>query len=75
MLQLSGKARVVWDVPAALARSGVERQIFVNLDCVMRRENACPLAFDFLGYSPHLGESRANPQSSKPEMSAERHAF
>lgn len=75
ILQLSGRARVVWDVPAALALSGVERQIFLNLDCVMRRDNACPLAFDFLGYSPHLGESKANPQSSKQEINAERKIF
>jgi uncharacterized protein len=64
-LQLSGRARVVWDVPERLARSGVERQIFLNLDCVLRRENACPLVFDFLEYSPHL-ETNANPQSFKP---------
>jgi hypothetical protein len=51
-------------VPEAMARSGAERQIFFNLDCVMRRENACPFAFDFLGYSPHLNEAKANPQSS-----------
>ena len=75
ILQLSGRARGVWDVPAALALSGVERQIFLNLDCVMRRDNACPLAFDFLGYSPHLGESKANPQSSKQEINAERQIF
>jgi predicted pyridoxine 5'-phosphate oxidase superfamily flavin-nucleotide-binding protein len=64
ILQLSGRARVVWDVPEAMARSGAERQIFFNLDCVMRRENACPFAFDFLGYSPHLNEAKANPPSS-----------
>ncbi len=75
MLHLSGRARVVWDVSAALARSGVERQIVFDLDCVMRRDNACPLVFDFLGSSPHLGESRANPPSSKPEIDAERQAI
>lgn len=72
ILHLSGRARVVWDVPAALALSGVERQIFLDLDRVVRRDNACPLAFDFLGYSPHLGESKASPQSSKQEINAER---
>jgi hypothetical protein len=66
-LHLGGRARVVWDVPEAMARSGVERQIVFNLDCVMRRENACPFAFDLIGYSPHLNEAKADPQSSKPE--------
>jgi predicted pyridoxine 5'-phosphate oxidase superfamily flavin-nucleotide-binding protein len=59
MLHASGRARVVWDVPAALAHSGVERQILLDLDCVLRRDKACPLAFDFLGYSPHLGEAKS----------------
>ena len=72
MLHLSGRARVVWDVPAALALSGVERQILFDLDGVVRRENACPFAFDFLGYSSHLDESGANQRSSKPEVDAER---
>ena len=64
ILHLSGRAGVVWDVPEATARSGIERQIFFNLDCVMRRDKACPFAFDFLGYSPHLDQAKADPQSS-----------
>ena len=67
LLHLGGRARIVWDVPEAMARAGVERQIYFHLDCVIRRENACPLAFDFLGYSPHLNEAKADPQSSTRE--------
>jgi uncharacterized protein len=53
ILHLSGRARVVWG-PDAPALSGVERHIFFSLDRAVRRENASPLCFDLLEYSPHL---------------------
>jgi len=62
MLQIIGRARICWDVPEGMRSAGVERLIFLDIQCVVNREHAFPHLFDFVSYSPHLG---AEGQDSK----------
>ena len=55
MLHVIGQARICWDVPEAMRSAGIERLIFLDIQCVVTREHAFPLLFDFVSYSPHLG--------------------
>ena len=55
MLHIIGRARICWDVPEAKRSAGIERLIFVDIQCVVDRERAFPHLFDFVSYSPHLG--------------------
>jgi predicted pyridoxine 5'-phosphate oxidase superfamily flavin-nucleotide-binding protein len=55
MLHIIGRARICWDVPEATRSQGVERLIFLDIQCVMNRDHAFPHLFDFVSYSPHLG--------------------
>jgi uncharacterized protein len=54
LLHIAGRAKIGWDVPSSLLRQGVERLVFVEVDQVVRRAQACPLTFQFVSYSPHL---------------------
>ena len=62
MLHIIGRARICWDVPETMRSAGVERLIFLDIQCVVNRDNAFPHLFDFVSYSPHLG---AEGQDSK----------
>ena len=62
MLYVIGRARICWDVPESMRSAGAERLIFLDIQCVVNREHAFPLSFDFVSYSPHLG---AEGQDSK----------
>jgi uncharacterized protein len=62
MLYIIGCARICWDVPESMRSAGVERLIFLDIQCVVNREHAFPHSFDFVSYSPHLG---AEGQDSK----------
>jgi uncharacterized protein len=55
MLHLIGKTRICWDVPETKRSAGIERLIFLDVQCVLNRERAFPHLFDFVSYSPHLG--------------------
>jgi len=55
MLHIIGRARICWDVPETKRSGGIERLIFVDIQCVVDREHAFPHLFDFVSYSPHLG--------------------
>src|SRR5882724_5953507 len=55
MLHMIGKTRIFWDVPETKRSAGVERLIFLDIQCVLNRERAFPHSFDFVSYSPHLG--------------------
>jgi predicted pyridoxine 5'-phosphate oxidase superfamily flavin-nucleotide-binding protein len=54
MLHIIGRARICWDVPETTRSAGIERLIFLDIQCVVNREHAFPHFFDFVGYSPHL---------------------
>jgi uncharacterized protein len=62
MLHIIGRATISWDVPETMRSAGVERLIFLDIQCVVNRDHAFPLSFDFVSYSPHLG---AEGQDSK----------
>ena len=62
MLHIIGRARIGWDVPETARSQGIERLIFLDIQCVVTREHAFPHLFDFVSYSPHLG---AEGQDSK----------
>jgi predicted pyridoxine 5'-phosphate oxidase superfamily flavin-nucleotide-binding protein len=62
MLHVIGRARIRWDVPETMRSAGIERLIFLDIQCVVSREHAFPHSFDFVSYSPHLG---AEGQDSK----------
>ncbi|SDN69578.1 pyridoxamine 5'-phosphate oxidase family protein [Afipia sp. GAS231] len=62
MLYIIGRARICWDVSETTRSAGAERLIFLDIQCVVNREHAFPLSFDFVSYSPHLG---AEGQDSK----------
>ena len=55
MLHIIGRARICWDVPEVKRSAGIERLVFVDIQCVVDRERAFPHLFDFVSYSPHLG--------------------
>jgi hypothetical protein len=55
MLHIIGRARICWDVPETTRSAGVERLIFLDIQCVLNRGHAFPHSFDFVSYSPHLG--------------------
>jgi predicted pyridoxine 5'-phosphate oxidase superfamily flavin-nucleotide-binding protein len=55
MLHIIGRARISWDVPETMQSAGIERLIFLDIQCVVNREHAFPHLFDFVSYSPHLG--------------------
>jgi hypothetical protein len=55
MLHIIGRARISWDVPETMRSAGIERLIFLDIECVLNREHAFPHLFDFVSYSPHLG--------------------
>jgi hypothetical protein len=55
MLHIVGGTRICWDVPETTRSAGIERLIFLDIQCVLNREHAFPLLFDFVSYSPHLG--------------------
>src|SRR5882757_8293582 len=62
MLHIIGRTRILWDVAEAMRSAGIERLIFLNIQCVVNRAHAFPHLFDFVNYSPHLG---AEGQDSK----------
>ena len=62
MLHVIGRARICWHVPDTMRSAGIERLIFLDIQCVLNREHAFPHLFDFVSYSPHLG---AEGQDSK----------
>jgi len=51
-LQLSGRARVVWDPERAAAFAGAERVVEFDVEDVVETEGAVPLRWRFGGYSP-----------------------
>ena len=55
MLHIIGRARIRWDVPETMRSAGVERLIFLDIQCVVNRDRAFRPVFDFVSYSPHLG--------------------
>jgi predicted pyridoxine 5'-phosphate oxidase superfamily flavin-nucleotide-binding protein len=55
MLHIIGSARICWDVPEKMASAGIERLIFLDIQCVVNRDHAFSHVFDFVSYSPHLG--------------------
>jgi predicted pyridoxine 5'-phosphate oxidase superfamily flavin-nucleotide-binding protein len=55
MLHVIGRARISWDVPETARSQGIERLIFLDIQCVVNRAHAFPHVFDFVSYSPHLG--------------------
>jgi predicted pyridoxine 5'-phosphate oxidase superfamily flavin-nucleotide-binding protein len=55
MLHILGRARICWDVPETARSAGIERLIFLDIQCVVNREHAFPHLLDFISYSPHLG--------------------
>jgi predicted pyridoxine 5'-phosphate oxidase superfamily flavin-nucleotide-binding protein len=54
MLHIIGRARICWNVPETSRSAGIERFIFLDIQCVLNREYAFPHLFDFIGYSPHF---------------------
>jgi uncharacterized protein len=77
LLHVAGRARIDWNVAAALALEGVERQVFVIIDQVVWRDHACPLTFEFVDYSPYLRRPVATSKSesgSHPDTGANRGA-
>ena len=58
MLHIIGRTRICWDVPETARSAGIERLIFLDIQCVLYREHAFPHLFDFVSYSPHLGTER-----------------
>jgi hypothetical protein len=54
MLHIIGRARICWDVPQTMLSAGIERLIFLDIQCVVNRDHAFPHLFDFVSYSPHL---------------------
>ncbi len=58
MLNIIGRTRICWDVPETTRSQGIERLIFLDIQCVVNRDHAFPHAFDFVSYSPHLGAER-----------------
>jgi uncharacterized protein len=58
MLHIIGRTRICWDVPETLLSAGIERLIFLDIQCVVNRDHAFPHLFDFVSYSPHLGAER-----------------
>ena len=55
MLHIIGRTRICWDVPETMLSAGIERLIFLDIQCVLNRDHAFPYLFDFVSYSPHLG--------------------
>ena len=55
MLHIIGRTRICWDVPETARFAGIERFIFLDIQCVVNRDHALPHLFDFVSYSPHLG--------------------
>ncbi|OSJ26637.1 hypothetical protein BSZ19_35925 [Bradyrhizobium japonicum] len=55
MLHIIGRARICWHVSETMRSAGIERLIFLDIQCVLNRERAFPHLFDFVSYSPHLG--------------------
>jgi predicted pyridoxine 5'-phosphate oxidase superfamily flavin-nucleotide-binding protein len=55
MLHIIGRARIHWDVAEAMRSAGIERLIFLDIQCVVNRAHAFPHLFDFVSYSPYLG--------------------
>ena len=55
MLHIIGRTKICWDVPVTTRSAGVERLIFLDIQCVLNREHAFPHLYDFVSYSPHLG--------------------
>jgi len=55
MLHIIGRTRICWDVSETTLSAGIERLISLDIQCVLNREHAFPLLFDFVSYSPHLG--------------------
>jgi len=55
MLHIIGRARICWDVPEMKRSAGIERLIFLDIQCVVNRDHAFPHLFDFVSYSPQLG--------------------
>jgi predicted pyridoxine 5'-phosphate oxidase superfamily flavin-nucleotide-binding protein len=55
MLHIIGRTRICWEVPETERSAGIERLIFLDIQCVLNREHAFPHLFDFVSYSPHLG--------------------
>jgi predicted pyridoxine 5'-phosphate oxidase superfamily flavin-nucleotide-binding protein len=62
MLYVIGSTKILWDVPETMRSAGIERLIFLDIQCVVNRDHAFPHLFDFVSYSPHLG---AEGQDSK----------
>ena len=58
MLHVIGGTRICWDVPETTRSAGIERLIFLDIQCVVNRDHAFPHLFDFVSYSPHLGAER-----------------
>jgi predicted pyridoxine 5'-phosphate oxidase superfamily flavin-nucleotide-binding protein len=59
-LQLSGKARVLWDDPRMQGFEGAQRLVEFDVERVIELPEATHLRFEFQSYSPLLpGESRA----------------
>src|SRR5258705_5529456 len=58
MLHVIGRTRIYWDVPETTRSAGIERLIFLDIQCVVNRDYAFPHVFDFVSYSPHLGAER-----------------
>jgi predicted pyridoxine 5'-phosphate oxidase superfamily flavin-nucleotide-binding protein len=55
MLHIIGRTKICWDVPETTRSAGIERLIFLDIQCVLNREHAFPHLYDFVSYSPHLG--------------------
>src|SRR5712675_2090160 len=55
MLHIIGRTRIRWDVPETMRSAGIERLIFLDIQCVVNRDHAFPHWFDFVSYSPYLG--------------------
>jgi predicted pyridoxine 5'-phosphate oxidase superfamily flavin-nucleotide-binding protein len=55
MMHIIGRTRTCWDVPETARSAGIERLIFLDIQCVVNRDHAFPHLFDFVSYSPHLG--------------------
>jgi predicted pyridoxine 5'-phosphate oxidase superfamily flavin-nucleotide-binding protein len=55
MLHVIGRTKILWDVPETMRSAGIERLIFLDIQCVVNRDHAFPHLFDFVSYSPHLG--------------------
>lgn len=51
-LQLTGRAKILWDAEHTAKFAGAERVIEFQIDKVIEIENATPLCWEFLDYSP-----------------------